>query len=154
MPSLPPPFEPLQSHYFCKHFEFVGTNVCVDDNRPAKSKHALLTTWPAPELIRDVATFIGFAQVYSHFIHHFELHIAPLHGLTKNKYTDPVAPLWTDTAQAALDNMKNTIISNPCLQQFDYQKLVQLCTDFSALGFGYVLLQPGNNDASIKALQD
>jgi hypothetical protein len=31
---------------------------------------------------------------------------------------------------------------------------VVLCTDFSVLGFGYVLLQPDNNEASIKALQD
>jgi hypothetical protein len=73
-----------------------------------------------------------------------------LHKLTKNEYTNPVAPLWTDTAQAALEDMKNAIISNPFLQQFDYQKLMVLCTDFSALGFGYMLLQPGNNNASIK----
>jgi hypothetical protein len=88
------------------------------------------------------------------FIHHFELCIAPLCELTKHEYTNPIGPLWTDATQAALDNMKNAIISNPCLQQFDYRKLVVLCTDFSALGFGYVLLQPGNNDASIQALQD
>ncbi len=50
--------------------------------------------------------------------------------------------------------MKNTIISNRCLQWFDFQKLVVLCTDFSALDFGYMLLQPGNDDTSIKALQD
>jgi hypothetical protein len=77
-----------------------------------------------------------------------------LRKLTKNEYTDPAALLWTDTDQATLEDMKNTIISNPCLQRFDYQKLVLLCTDFSALGFGYMLLQPGNNDASIKASQE
>jgi hypothetical protein len=77
-----------------------------------------------------------------------------LRKLTKNEYTNLIAPLWTDTAQTALDDMKNAIISNPCLQRFDYQKLVVLCTDFSALGFGYVLLQPVNDDTSIKASQD
>jgi hypothetical protein len=50
--------------------------------------------------------------------------------------------------------MKHAIIDDPCLQQFDYHKLVVLRTDFSTLGFGYVLLQPGNNDALIQASQD
>jgi hypothetical protein len=105
-----------KSHFFPKRFEFVGIDVCVDGNRPTKSKHNLLTTWPAPEFVRDVAKFIGFSQFYSHFIHHFELCIAPLRELTKHEYTNPLGPLWTDTAQAALDDMKNAIISNPCLQ--------------------------------------
>jgi hypothetical protein len=111
-------------------------------------------TLPAPKFVRDVAKFIGFAHFYSHFIHHFELCIAPLRELTKHEYTNPIGPLWADTAQATLDNMKNAIISDPCLQQFDYRKLVVLCIDFSALVFGYVLLQPGNNNASIQAMQD
>jgi hypothetical protein len=89
-----------KSHFFSKHFEFVGFDMCVNGNRPAKSKHTLLTTWPAPELVPDVAKFISFSQFYSRFIHHFELCIAPLGELTKNEYTDPVALLWTDTAQA------------------------------------------------------
>jgi hypothetical protein len=42
----------------------------------------------------------------------------------------------------------------PVLKRFDYCKLVVLRTDFSAMGFGYVLLQSGNNDASTQAAQD
>jgi hypothetical protein len=41
--------------------------------------------------MRDVEKFIGFAQFYSHFIHHFELRIAPQHELTKLKFADSVA---------------------------------------------------------------
>ncbi len=101
-----------------------------------------------------MAKFIGFAQFYSRFIHHFELHISPLRELCKNDYANPVAPIWTDNAQAALNNMKQAIISDPCLQRFNYRKPVVLQTDFSARGFGYVLLQPGNDDALMTALQD
>jgi hypothetical protein len=90
-----------KSHFFPEWFEFVKIDICVDSNRPAKSKHNLLTTLPAPEFVRDVAKFIGFCQFYSRFIHHFELCIAPLRDLTKHEYTNPLGPLWTDTAQAA-----------------------------------------------------
>jgi hypothetical protein len=77
-----------------------------------------------------------------------------LRKICTNEYTEPVAPFWTDASQKAFDNMQHAIISDPCLQRFDYRKPVILRTDFSARGFGYVLLQTGNDDASTRALQD
>ena len=87
-----------KSFIFPLCFEFVGINVCADGNQPAKSQHTLLQTWPSPELVHDVEKFIGFAQFYSCFIHHFELRIAPLRKLTKLKFANPVAPHWTPEA--------------------------------------------------------
>jgi hypothetical protein len=143
-----------KSDFFPACFEFVGIDVCADGNRPAKSKHNLLLTWPAPEFVCNVAKFIGFCQFYSRFIHHFELRIALLRELTKHEYTDPIKPLWTNAAQAAWEDMKTAIVSNLCLKRFDYRKLVVLRTDFSAMGFGYVLLQPGSDNASMQVAQD
>ncbi len=101
-----------------------------------------------------MAKFIGFAQFYSHFIHHFELRIAPLRELTKLKFTETVAPHWNIEAQAALDDMKNAILSDPCLLHFDYRKLIVLRTDFSKDGFGYVLCQPALDKSLLKTVQD
>ena len=60
-----------KSFIFPKRFEFVGNDVSADGNRPAQSKHELLSTWPKPEIVRDVAKFIGFERilqlVYSSF---------------------------------------------------------------------------------------
>jgi hypothetical protein len=84
----------LKSHFFPQQFEFVGIGVSPYENRPTKSKHGLLTSWPAPKFVRDVAKFIGFAQFYSRFIHHFELRISPLRKICRNEYTEPVAPFW------------------------------------------------------------
>jgi hypothetical protein len=81
-----------KSFIFPPRFEFVGIDVCDNGNQPAKSKHTLLQTWPPPELMHNVAKFIGFAQFYSHFIHHFKIRIAPLRKLTKLEYIESVAP--------------------------------------------------------------
>jgi hypothetical protein len=54
-----------KSFIFPKRFEFVGNDVCPEGNCPGQSKHQLLTTWPQPELVRDIAKFIGFVQFYS-----------------------------------------------------------------------------------------
>jgi hypothetical protein len=45
-------------------------------------------------------------------------------------------------------------LSDLCIQRFDHCKLIVLRTDFSSLGFGFILLQPGNDKASTKAAQD
>ncbi len=88
-----------KSFIFPKRFEFVGNDVCPKGNCSAQSKHQLLTTWPQPELVRDIAKFIGSVQFYSKFIHHFELRVALLRELvTNNEYVDPVAPIWTEAA--------------------------------------------------------
>jgi hypothetical protein len=142
-----------KSHIFPKHFEFVGINVCSDGNRPAMSKHQLLQHPPQPETVRDVAKIIGFAQFYSKFIPHFELRIAPLCRLTtKFEYTKLVAPHRSAPAQAAFDDIKQAILSNPCLKWFNHQCLIVLRTDFSSQGFGYIVCQPGNDDVSNAAM--
>ncbi len=134
-------------------FEYVGINVCPEVNRPAKSKHQLLETWPAPELVRDVAKFLGFVQFYLRFIPKFEIHLEALRTVTKQDYTKDVGPHWTPEAQAAWEDLKGAILADPCIQCFDHHKLIVLQRDFSAKGFGYVLLQPGNDEASAKLLR-
>jgi hypothetical protein len=143
-----------KSHFFPNRFEFVGINVCDDGNRPAQSKFMLLKTWPAPEFVRDIAKFIGFAQFYSRFIPNFDMRAAPLRSLIKGEYTDPIAQHWTPEVETAWNDLKDAIVSDPCIQRFDHRKLVVLRSDFSSLGFGYVLLQPGNDEASVRAAQD
>jgi hypothetical protein len=125
-----------------------------DGNRPAQSKHELLSTWPNPEIVCDIAKFIGFAQFYSIYIHHFELCIASLHALTfAHDYTDIIVPIWTTKAQQAFDDMKAAILSNPRLMRFDHRGLVVICTDFSSRSFGYVVCQPGTDCVSEEAMR-
>jgi hypothetical protein len=76
-----------------------------------------------------------------------------LHELIiKSNYTDPVAPIWINTTQHAMDNLKSAILANPCLMRFNHRPLVVLRADFSSKGFGSVLCQPGTNAASKKAM--
>jgi hypothetical protein len=121
-----------KSHIFVKRFEFVGVDVCIEGNQSTMSKHQLIKTWPAPELVRDVAKFVGFIQFYARFIPRFKVRITPLHIILLNEYTDRVDPYWSDVAKAAFDEMRLAILSDPCLRRFDHRKLLVLCTNFSA----------------------
>jgi hypothetical protein len=134
-----------KSHIFPKWFEFVGVDISPNSSRPAMSKHSLLHHWPAPKLVRDVSKFVGFAQFYSHFIPHFKQHIGALRVGMMNKYTDPVGPYWLPNAKATFLDIRSALLSNLCLMRYDHRLLLVLRTNFSANGFGYVALQPGDD---------
>ncbi len=124
-----------------------------DGNRPAQTNHQLLESWPKPEIVWDIAKFIGFVQLYSVYTHHFELCITPLREITiKLEYTDPITPLWLDAAQRSMDDIKEAILLDPCLMRFNHNRLVVLWTDFSSLGFGYIICQPGTDASSEAAM--
>ena len=76
----------------------------------------ILKTWPAPEFFRDVAKFIGFAQIYSRFIPNFEICAAPLHTVTEKEYTDPIAQHWMHDAEGAWEDLKEAILLDSCIQ--------------------------------------
>ncbi len=96
--------------------------------------------------MRDVAKFIGFAQFYSKYIHHFKLRVTPLWELTiKHEYTNPVAGIWTDACQCFFDDIWEAIISDPCLLHYNHNRLVILLSDFLSKDFGNVVCQPGTD---------
>jgi hypothetical protein len=139
-------------HIFSKRFEFVGINVCPNGNRPAMSKHQLLYHWPLPVIVRNVAKFVGFMQVYLRFIPNFEVRIAPLHKLMREEYTKPLGAKWTLITIGAWNNMREVVLKDLCLHQYDHWKLLVLRTDFSAEGFRYAACQPADNNASMQAM--
>lgn len=142
-------FNLLKSKFFPKRVEFVGIDVCDDGNRPAMSKRDLIKHWPKPVTVRDVAKFIGFGQFYSRFIPNFEIEIKPLRSILKHEYTAPIDNLWDDAASSAWTFIQTSILDDPCLMRFDHRKLTIIRTDFSAMGFGYVVCQPDSDDISL-----
>jgi hypothetical protein len=103
--------------------EFVGIDVSEDGNRPAMSKHELLKTWPKPTIVRDIASFIGFAVFYSVFIPWFETRVTRLREIMLMDYTMPITKeLFDDLAMKQWNDIQKAILSDPCLKRFDPNK--------------------------------
>jgi hypothetical protein len=79
-----------KSFIFLKHIEFVGDDICADGNRPAQSTHNLFHHWKTPEVVRDVAKFVGFLQFYSCFIPNFKVRISTLRTIMLQDYNAPI----------------------------------------------------------------
>jgi len=66
------------------------------------------------------------------------------------EYTEPVGDWWSQEANSTFEDLKKSVLSDPCLCQFDHRKSTVLRTDFSCLGFGYVVCQPDDDDFSLE----
>ncbi len=141
-----------KSHFFPTRFEFVKINVSPDGNHPAMSKHKLLQSWPAPSLVCNIASFVGFLQFYSKFIPCFELCAELLQTIMLQEYTKPIGDMWTPDVQSTFDSLMNSILEDPCLRHFDPAKLTVLHTDFSSKGIGYVVCQPKDDNVSLELI--
>ncbi len=53
-------------------------------------------------------------------------------------------------AQAIFNNLRQSVLLDLCLRQFDPAKLTDLHRAFLAKGFGYVICQPGNDNVSLE----
>ncbi len=115
-----------KSSFFLTRFEFIGVNVCKDGNCPAQSKHGLLKSWPAPELVCDIVKLIGFAQFYSRFIPNFEIRAEPLRHICKQEYTKPIAAHWTPEAEGACEDLKEAIMSESLHSTIRLSQVVHL----------------------------
>eukprot|EP00984_Skeletonema_dohrnii_P006306 scaffold2258_cov84-Skeletonema_dohrnii-CCMP3373.AAC.7 len=131
-------------HFFAPRTEYVGTDVCIEGNRPAQSKHQLLNAWPAFRTARDVASFVGFIAFYSKYIPQFEQRILNLRALLRNNpnMETNIEALLQPIHASERDDMINAILSDPCLQRYRADFRTYLSTDFCKRGFGYACLQP------------
>ncbi len=140
--------------FFPIKVEFVGHDLTQEGNMPAESKDALLNHWTRPTTVRDVSSFLGFGNFYSRYIPHFEFRVQNLRKIIADFTYEHhlVDSEWTDSAVNEFEDIRTTILSKPLLRRVSRTKRPYLRTDFSKLGFGHVLLQPGDDEPSIAAM--
>jgi len=134
--------------------QFVGVNVSIQGNRPAATKMEMLQQWPTPTTVRDVASFIGFVLFYSRWIPYFEIRASRLRELLR-RYPMDHHLTSTDLSPevlAEVADLKEAVLSQPILRRADHRKRFYLKTDFSSVGMGWVICQPGDDAPSWEAM--
>ena len=54
--------------------------------------------------------------------------------------------MWTQTEDDVFEYLRNAILSKPILQRANPDKRFYLKTDFSSIGMGFALCQPGDDE--------
>jgi hypothetical protein len=103
---------------------YLGYQISSEGISMSPSKVKTIQEWVAPQKVKDVQAFIGFANFYRRFISGFSKIVAPLTELTKKG----VAFEWSSKCQQAFEELKRKFIEAPIrlpqtLLDFNYAKV-------------------------------
>ncbi len=129
-----------KTQFHVQEVEFLGFIVTSEGMKMDKAKVESVTSWPAPTSVKEVQSFLGFANYYRKFIKDYSKIAAPMTELTKGEKS---MFSWTNQAQIAFEELKQRFTTAPILTSFDPSIRREVETDASDGAIGAVLSQPG-----------
>ncbi|VVT56361.1 uncharacterized protein SAPINGB_P005005 [Magnusiomyces paraingens] len=126
--------------FFREEIEFLGFKLTSSGITFEESTVNNTTNWPRPRNVREVKTFVDFANHFSKLIKNYRSRIEPLQNIIDKGY------IWTLDCDEAFALVKNIFDLDPFLQHFSLlnETLVEIGTSFS--GMGAVLSQKHKDD--------
>ncbi|CAD6970757.1 unnamed protein product, partial [Tilletia controversa] len=121
--------------------EFLGYRLSKDGVTMVMDKVNSVLSWPAPKSVKQLQSFLGFANFYRRFIWRYSEIVAPLTALLRKD--TPWA--WNEGCQTAFDSLKTAFTSAPVLQHFDPSKPITVETYASDYAIAAVASQPDEN---------
>jgi hypothetical protein len=126
-----------------KKLEFLGYIITPDGMRMAKDKTEAIQAWQTPQSLRDIQSFLGFANFYRRFIFGFSKICRPLTESTKGDKKDW---RWTSEIEKAFVNLKECFTTVPILTHFNPKRQCIVETDATDFVLGAVLSQKEDDD--------
>jgi len=107
--------------------KYLGLIIGTDGVRMDPEKIRTITEWPPIQNVKDVQSFLGFANFYRRFIYNFSKIASPLTQLTKKD----IAWNWTPECQRAFDTLRAAFTSSVVLAHYDPERKIVVETDAS-----------------------
>ena len=105
-----------------------------------ENKVRVIKEWSKPSKLKELRSFLGLANYYKQFIKGYSKMVAPLTDLLK-KYQKLE---WSSKCQAAFDELKAAMSSEPVLRLPNLEFPFEVQTDASDRALGRVLVQEGH----------
>ncbi|KAF8826377.1 hypothetical protein HHX47_DHR5000216 [Lentinula edodes] len=107
--------------------EYLGYILSPDGLTMSKEKVQTILEWPVPRKIKDIQSFLGFANFYRRFIYNYSDIVVPMTRLTWKG-----APwIWDNDCQEAFENLKIAFTSAPILAHWKPNRPIIMETDTS-----------------------
>ncbi|EDN10041.1 hypothetical protein HCAG_05844 [Histoplasma mississippiense (nom. inval.)] len=122
---------------------FAKLSKCTNGIEMEPDRVSTIVEWPTPKSIKEVQSFLGFANFYRRFIKSFSSIAAPLFELTKGskKGERKATFMWTESAQSAFNELKSRFLRAPLLAHFDPARRIQIEPDASTFAVAAILSQ-------------
>ena len=132
-----------KNKFFMTKIKYLGHIISKKGIRMDLEKLKIINEWPIPMNLHELRSFIGLCSCYRCFIEKFSFIAGPLHDLTKRK----VQYKWIAKENAAFQELKTRLMSQPLLILPDLKKPFEIHCDASGDCLGAVLLQEGHSIA-------
>ena len=93
--------------------EFLGHILSGDGLQVDPKKTSAVADWPVPRDISQLRSFLGMANYFRKFLHHFAQRTMPLTRLLRK--VNAAVWHWTPDSQAAFDDIKHALTTAPSL---------------------------------------
>jgi len=129
--------------------EFLGYICTPEGLKMDESKVQTIRDWPQPRNVRDIQSFLGFANFYRRFIHNYSELVIPLTRLTHKSSRWE----WTAPCQNSFDSLKNAFASAPVLSHWHPNSRITVETDASDYAIAAIIsISPPPSDPSPEPL--
>lgn len=126
-------------HFDVQEVKYLGLIISDMGIMMDPAKVECIAQWPIPNNVKDVQSFLGFANFYRRFIPEFSRIAAPLTNLTRTKPVKRFA--WNEDCTAAFFRLRQAFSEGTMLKHFDPSKQTVLETDASDYVTAAVLSQ-------------
>ena len=133
---------PEKCEFECTEVEYLGLVIHQGKVTMDPVKVQAVTDWPAPQNIRELHGFLGFANFYCRFIKNFAHLAQPLNDLTRKD----ARWSWNVSCRQAFQALKHNFASKPILTMWDPNRPTRLEVDASGFATGGILLQRLDDD--------
>ena len=106
-----------KSEFYTQEVKYLGVIISTDGLKMDPSKVQTVMEWQTPRSVKDVLSFLGFANFYRMFIQAFSRIAYPLTDLTRGSKERPFN--WTPVCQEAFEKLKLAFTSAPVLKHFN-----------------------------------
>ena len=93
--------------------EFLGHILHGDGLRVDPKKTSAVADWPVPKDVSQLRSFLGMAEYFKKFIHHFAQRTMPLTRMLRK--VNIATWQWTPESQAAFEDLKDALTTAPVL---------------------------------------
>ena len=128
----------LSKSFFGQHeIPWLGQILNKEGVRPDPAKTEVVADWPRPDTVKELQSFLGFANWFRQYMQGYSQHTAVLTKLTRKNQ----AYVWTPECEEAFLWVKQALANAPVLAHADFTKPFTVWTDASIDGVGAVLQQ-------------
>ncbi|KAF8703620.1 K02A2.6-like, partial [Rhizoctonia solani] len=132
---------PAKCYFFVTEVTYIGLVITPDGISTEKDKVQAIMDWPEPQNVKQVQSFLGFANFYRCSVPNFSCLACSLNNLTQKEQPW----IWLEEQKAAFDAIKAEICKEPVVAHPDKPKPYTLETDASGAAMGAVLSQRKEN---------